>query len=245
MLQPENSAFFCAAGPAPCAAPAPLVLFRTSGSRHAPPAALRWSPLGLREPQGSRFAASGAGRPSPSLGRRLPSHAASALRSAAGLGTLRFPRRSAKPQGGFAFFCFLLIIKCLMCFVETQCIASLRVEWNNRIELQFAYNVYSSGTKLQIAIPMFGVHYSSATCRAGERPAAECCERSEQCIEAPANRSFRYNFCYAKITQRPFLLRQRAKRYPCAAAGALFVPAAGARSARDHDAGPTKTTGCK
>ncbi len=40
-------------------------------------------------------------------------------------------------------------------------------------------------------------------------------------------------------------LRQRAKRYPCAAAGVLFVPAAGARSARDHGAGLTKTAGCK
>ncbi len=40
-------------------------------------------------------------------------------------------------------------------------------------------------------------------------------------------------------------MRQRAQRYPCAAVGELFVPAAGARSARDHGAGPTKTAGCK
>ena len=41
--------------------------------------------------------------------------------------------------------------------------------------------------------------------------------------------------------------RQRAQRYPCAAAGVLFVPAAGALPLRqkDHGAGLTKTAGCK
>ncbi len=75
--------FFCAAGPAPCAAPAPLVLFRSSGSRHAPPTASRWSPLGLREPAALRLRSGG-------VSLRV-------LRSPdgllAGLGTLRFPRR--------------------------------------------------------------------------------------------------------------------------------------------------------
>ncbi len=47
---------------------------------------------------------------------------------------------------------------------------------------------------------------------------------------------------WAYIKKKP---RQRAQRYPCAAAGDVFVPAAGARSARDHGAGPTKTAGCK
>ncbi len=71
--------------------------------------------------------------------------------------------------------------------------------------------------KSQIGVRLFGVHYSSANCRAGERPAAECCERSEQCIEAPAGRSLRYNFCYAKITQRP------PKQVPeCCAEGAVY-----------------------
>ncbi len=103
------------------------------------------------------------------------------------------------------------------------------------------------------------------------KQAAECCERSEQCIEAPAVqhgrfdiifatqkslsdpkqvpeccaegavyrrhrhlfRSLRYNFCYAKITQRP-TSRQGWERYEPPAVPMVFRPAEAPEGSPTH-----------